>query len=196
MGRKTIALAIGLLLAGGGASAGEKNYGPGVSDSEIKLGQSIPYSGPASAFSPVGRVQVAYFKMLNATGGINGRKVELTSVESTLTGDMDVRGALGVDDEHRNGFERISVSFRVTGNAPEAKLREVVERVKQLRQTFSTVSIGAASFVSATPSPCPVSTIASNWFVSAMPWSIVDPDGRLTGPVPGRSARATDRRGR
>src|SRR6058998_3562246 len=56
------------------------------------------------------------------------RKVELSSVESTLTGDMDVRGALGVDEEPRNGFERIHVSFRVTGNAPEEKLREVVER--------------------------------------------------------------------
>ena len=56
------------------------------------------------------------------------RKVQLTSVESTLTGDMDVRGALGVDDEPRNGFERIGVSFRVTGDAPADKLREVVER--------------------------------------------------------------------
>ena len=56
------------------------------------------------------------------------RKVGLTSVESTLTGDMDVRGALGVDDEPRNGFERIGVSFRVTGDAPAEKLREVVER--------------------------------------------------------------------
>src|SRR5687767_9422492 len=56
------------------------------------------------------------------------RKVELTSVESVVTGDMDVRGALGVDPEPRNGFERIGVSFRVTGDAPAEKLREVVER--------------------------------------------------------------------
>src|SRR5918995_518113 len=49
------------------------------------------------------------------------RKVRLTSVESTLTGDMDVRGALGVDDEPRNGFERIGVSFHVTGDAPAEK---------------------------------------------------------------------------
>ena len=56
------------------------------------------------------------------------RKVQLGTVESTLTGDMDARGALGVDDEPRNGFERIGVSFRVAGNAPEEKLREVVER--------------------------------------------------------------------
>ena len=46
------------------------------------------------------------------------RKVELASVESTLTGDMDVRGALGVDDEPRNGFERIRVSFRVPATRP------------------------------------------------------------------------------
>ena len=59
------------------------------------------------------------------------RKVELTSVESTLTGDMDVRGALGVDDEPRNGFERIGVSFRMTGDAPAEKLREVVERATE-----------------------------------------------------------------
>ena len=53
---KTIALAMGLLLLSGVVAAADKSYGPGVSDSEIKLGQSIPYSGPASAFSVVGRV--------------------------------------------------------------------------------------------------------------------------------------------
>jgi uncharacterized OsmC-like protein len=70
------------------------------------------------------------------------RKVELTSVESTLTGDMDVRGALGVDDEPRNGFERIGVSFRVTGNAPEHKLREVVERARQRSAVYDMVTHG------------------------------------------------------
>ena len=70
------------------------------------------------------------------------RKVELTSVESTLTGDMDVRGALGVDEEPRNGFERIAVSFRVTGNAPAEKLREVVERAKQRSAVYDMVAHG------------------------------------------------------
>jgi len=70
------------------------------------------------------------------------RKVELTSVESTLTGDMDVRGALGVDDEPRNGFERIGVSFRVTGEAPEAKLRDVVERAKARSAVYDMVTNG------------------------------------------------------
>jgi uncharacterized OsmC-like protein len=70
------------------------------------------------------------------------RKVELTSVESTLTGVMDVRGALGVDDEPRNGFERIGVSFRVAGNAPEEKLREVVERARKRSAVYDMVTNG------------------------------------------------------
>ena len=70
------------------------------------------------------------------------RKVELTSVESTLTGEMDVRGCLGVDDEPRNGFARIGVSFRVTGNAPAEKLREVVERAKQRSAVYDMVTHG------------------------------------------------------
>jgi uncharacterized OsmC-like protein len=70
------------------------------------------------------------------------RKVRLTSVESTLTGDMDVRGALGVDDEPRNGFERIGVSFRVTGDATAEKLREVVERAKARSAVYDMVTNG------------------------------------------------------
>ena len=72
----------------------------------------------------------------------SARKVKLTSVESTLTGDMDVRGALGVDDEPRNGFERIGVSFRVSGDAPEEKLREVVERAKARSAVYDMVTNG------------------------------------------------------
>jgi SAM-dependent methyltransferase len=70
------------------------------------------------------------------------RKVELTSVQSTLTGDMDVRGALGVDDEPRNGFERISAAFRVTGDAPEEKLREIVERGRKRSAVYDMVTNG------------------------------------------------------
>src|SRR5215207_2696014 len=78
------------------------------------------------------------------------RKVQLTSVESTLTGDMDVRGALGVVDEPRNGFERIGVSFRITGNAPEEKLREVVERAKKRSAVYDMVTNGVPVSVDVT----------------------------------------------
>jgi uncharacterized OsmC-like protein len=78
------------------------------------------------------------------------RRVALTSVESTLTGDMDVRGALGVDEEPRNGFERIGVSFRVTGDAPPERLREVVERAKQRSAVYDMVTNGVPVTVEVT----------------------------------------------
>jgi uncharacterized OsmC-like protein len=70
------------------------------------------------------------------------RKVRLTEVESTLEGDMDVRGALGLSDEVRNGFERIRVSFRIKGDAPPEKLREVVERAQQRSAVYDMVTHG------------------------------------------------------
>jgi uncharacterized OsmC-like protein len=70
------------------------------------------------------------------------RGVELTEVESTLEGDMDVRGALGLDDHYRNGFERIRVSFRVEGDASEEKLREVVQRARRRSAVYDIVSNG------------------------------------------------------
>ena len=68
----------------GSVSAAEKKYGPGVSDSEIKLGQTVPYSGPASAFSSYGRLMAGYFEMINASGGINGRKITLISLDNAF----------------------------------------------------------------------------------------------------------------
>jgi uncharacterized OsmC-like protein len=70
------------------------------------------------------------------------RKVRLTEVESTLEGEMDVRGALGVSDEVRNGFTAIKVSFKVKGDAPPEKLREVVERAQARSVVFDIVSHG------------------------------------------------------
>ncbi len=60
----------------------EKKYGPGVTDTEIKIGQTMPYSGNASAYGVAGRNQAAYFRMLNETqGGINGRKINFISLD-------------------------------------------------------------------------------------------------------------------
>jgi branched-chain amino acid transport system substrate-binding protein len=78
--RGSAALVFCLALAAGTAQA-EKKYDPGVSDSEIKLGQSMPYSGPASAYGALGLAELAYFKMLNEQGGVNGRKINLISLD-------------------------------------------------------------------------------------------------------------------
>jgi uncharacterized OsmC-like protein len=78
------------------------------------------------------------------------RKVHLTLVESTLVGDMDVRGTLGLDDDYRNGFERIRVSFRIEGDAPEEKLRDVVARAQQRSAVFDMVTNGVPVAVDVT----------------------------------------------
>ncbi len=70
------------------------------------------------------------------------RGVKLTEVDSALEGDMDVRGALGLSDEVRNGFERIRVTFRVRGEAPADKLREIVERAKARSAVFDMIRNG------------------------------------------------------
>src|SRR5512133_3169602 len=62
-------------------AVGEKKYGPGVTDTEIKLGQTMPYSGPASAYGTIGKSEAAYFEMLNSRGGVNGRKIRLISLD-------------------------------------------------------------------------------------------------------------------
>ena len=79
------------------------------------------------------------------------RNVHLTRVESRLEGDMDVRGALGLSDEVRNGFDRIRISFRVEGDAPPEKLRELVERAKARSAVFDMVTNGAPVHVGVEP---------------------------------------------
>ena len=64
-----------------GAVHAEKRYGPGVTDTEILLGQTMPYSGPVSAYGTYGKAQAAFFRMLNEHGGVNGRKIKLLSLD-------------------------------------------------------------------------------------------------------------------
>ena len=71
----------------------QKNYGPGVSDTEIKIGNIMPYSGPASAYGAIGRTEAAYFKMINDQGGINGRKVDFISYDDGFSPPKSVEQA-------------------------------------------------------------------------------------------------------
>lgn len=74
------AAAIALLGFALGAQA-QKKYDPGASDTEIKIGNIVPYSGPASAYGQVGKAAAAYFDKINAEGGVNGRKIKFISVD-------------------------------------------------------------------------------------------------------------------
>ncbi|GAA4411166.1 ABC transporter substrate-binding protein [Quisquiliibacterium transsilvanicum] len=78
---RSIAFAAALGLSVAGAAHAQKKYDPGASDTEIKLGQTMPYSGPASAYGAQGKSETAYFKMVNARGGINGRKITFISLD-------------------------------------------------------------------------------------------------------------------
>jgi branched-chain amino acid transport system substrate-binding protein len=62
-----------------------KNYGPGVTDTEIKIGNIMAYSGPASSYGTIGKAESAYYKMINDQGGINGRKINFISYDDAYT---------------------------------------------------------------------------------------------------------------
>ena len=75
-----MAAVIVIAISSSGAFA-QKKYDTGASDTEIKIGNIMPYSGPASAWSVVGRTEAAYFRKINAAGGINGRKINFISYD-------------------------------------------------------------------------------------------------------------------
>ena len=76
-GGLTAALALGVTLA----AQAQKRYDTGASDTEIKIGNIVPYSGPVSAYGTIGKSEAAYFAKLNAEGGINGRKINFISMD-------------------------------------------------------------------------------------------------------------------
>src|SRR5579864_9762063 len=77
---KATAACVAFALSVGPAFA-QKQYGPGASDTEIKLGQTMPYSGPLSGFITLAKAELAYFAMINDLGGVNGRKINLISLD-------------------------------------------------------------------------------------------------------------------
>ena len=87
MVRKVASISAALLLCAATSTTAlaQKKYGPGVSDTEIKIGNIMPYSGPASAYGVIGRTEAAYFKKINDAGGINGRKINFISYDDAYS---------------------------------------------------------------------------------------------------------------
>lgn len=79
-----MALALSALFIAPGAQAA-KDYGPGVSDTEIKIGNTTPYSGPLSSVSTTAKTELAYFAMVNTQGGVNGRKIRFLSLDDAYS---------------------------------------------------------------------------------------------------------------
>src|SRR6267154_231078 len=79
------ALSAAVVLLGASSALAQKKYDIGATDTEIKIGNIMPYSGPASAYGVIGSTQAAYFKKINAEGGINGRKINYVSYDDAYS---------------------------------------------------------------------------------------------------------------
>src|ERR1700746_1024262 len=77
--------AIILLFASGSSVVAQKNYDTGATDTEIKIGNIMPYSGPLAAYGVIGTTEAAYFRKINAEGGINGRKITFISYDDAFS---------------------------------------------------------------------------------------------------------------
>jgi branched-chain amino acid transport system substrate-binding protein len=82
---RTVALAAAVLAFASSAAFAQKKYDTGASDTEIKIGNIIPYSGPASAYGVIGKTEEAYFRKINAEGGINGRKINFVTYDDAYS---------------------------------------------------------------------------------------------------------------
>jgi branched-chain amino acid transport system substrate-binding protein len=122
------------------ASAGSAraDNAPGVTDTEIKIGQTMPYSGPASAYGVIGRTEAAYFKMINDQGGINGRKINFISLDDAYSPPKTVEQVRRLVED-----EKVAFLFQTLGTAPNLAIRQYLNDGK-VPQLF--VSTGAAVF--------------------------------------------------
>src|SRR3984893_6149765 len=78
---KSLALAGLIAVSMAATASAQKKYDPGATDTEIKIGNIMPYSGPASSYATIGKTEEAYFKKINSEGGINGRKINFISYD-------------------------------------------------------------------------------------------------------------------
>ena len=137
---RRISLATALLLATALAAHAEKKYGPqGVTDTEIRIGQTMPYSGPASAYGIEGRAQAAYFQMLNETkGGINGRKIKFISLDDAFSPPKTVEQTRKLVED-----DGVFMTFSSIGTAAQSAVQKYLNAKKVPQLMLST---GASKF--------------------------------------------------
>jgi len=126
------------LSVGRGVALAEKKYGPGASDTEIKSGQTMPYSGPASAYGTIGKVEAAYFAKINEEGGINGRKINLISLDDGYSPPRTVEQIRKLVEE-----EEVLFTFQTLGTPPNTAIHKYMN-AKKVPQLF--VATGATKW--------------------------------------------------
>jgi branched-chain amino acid transport system substrate-binding protein len=121
----------------GGALA-QKKYDPGATDTEIKLGNIMPYSGPASAYGVIGKIEDAYFKMINEQGGINGRKIKFISYDDAYSPPKAVEQARKLVES-----DEVLLLFGPLGTPSNSAIQKYLNS-KKVPQLF--VATGATKF--------------------------------------------------
>ena len=121
---KRTLLAITMVAAASSAVA-QKKYDPGASDTEIKIGNTNPYSGPASAYGAIGKSIAAYFKMVNEQGGINGRKVNFISYDDGYSPPKTVEMARKLVEQ-----DNVLFLFQTLGTPPNTAIHKYMNMKK------------------------------------------------------------------
>ena len=119
---RTIALMSVLALLSGAAAAAEQ---PGITDTEIKFGNIMPYSGPASALGVTGKVFAAYFDMINAQGGVNGRKLNMISLDDGFSPPKTVEATRRLVEN-----DGVAFMFGTMGTAPSSATAKYLNGAK------------------------------------------------------------------
>jgi len=119
------ALALAGCLALSSAALAQKKYDTGATDTEIKVGQTIPLSGPASAYGGIGKVQAAYIKMINETGGVNGRKINLIQYDDAYNPPKAVEQVRKLVES-----DEILTTFQIIGTPSNAAVQKYLNDKK------------------------------------------------------------------
>jgi branched-chain amino acid transport system substrate-binding protein len=125
-----------LLAAGQGSGFAQKKYDTGATDTEIKIGNIMPYSGPLSAYGVIGMTETAYFRKINAEGGINGRKINFISYDDSFSPPKTVEQARKLVES-----DEVLLIFQSLGTVTNAAIQKYMN-TRKVPQLF--VSTGAA----------------------------------------------------
>ena len=135
--RLAIGTALAIALTASSAYA-QKKYDTGATDTEIKIGQTVPFSGPASAYATIGKAQAAYFKMINDQGGINGRKINLIQYDDAYSPPKAVEQVRKLVES-----DEVLLTFQIIGTPSNAAVQKYLNG-KKVPQLFA--ATGASKF--------------------------------------------------
>src|SRR5246127_4382080 len=130
--------ALALLAATSSGALAQKKYDIGASDTEIKIGNIMPYSGPASAYGVIGKTEEAYFRKVNAEGGINGRKINFISYDDGYSPPKTVEQARKLVES-----DEVLFIFNSLGTPPNSAIQKYMN-MKKVPQLF--VATGATKW--------------------------------------------------